>query len=54
MLGGVVSFGIVLMKVVPVIPGSFTRAEWIVLAGWCALGLLAWGRGRSGSRSSSP
>jgi len=54
MPGGVVSFGIVLMKVVPVIPGSFTRAEWIVLAGWCALGLLAWGRGRSGSRSSSP
>ena len=54
MLGAVVSFGIILMKVVPAIPGSFTRAEWIVLAGWCALGLLAWGRGRSGSRSSSP
>jgi len=34
------------MKVVPVIPGSFTRAEWIVLAGWCALGLLAWFLGR--------
>jgi len=42
MLGAVVSLGIVLMKVVPAIPGSFTRAEWIALAAWCALGLLAW------------
>ena len=41
-LGALVSLAIVLMKAVPVVPGSFTRAEWIALAGWCALGLTFW------------
>jgi basic amino acid/polyamine antiporter, APA family len=38
-LGAVVSAAIVLMKVVPAVPGSFTRAEWIALAAWVGLGL---------------
>jgi len=30
----------VLVKIVPVVPGHFTRYEWIALAIWAALGLL--------------
>jgi APA family basic amino acid/polyamine antiporter len=41
-LGCGVSVLIILMKVVPVIPGSFTSAEWIAFAGWSALGLVCW------------
>jgi len=30
------------------VPGSFTRAEWIALAAWSAVGFLFWfGRPRS-------
>jgi amino acid transporter len=38
-LGAAVSAGIILMKVIPAIPGSFTGIEWITLAAWCGLGL---------------
>ena len=38
--GAIVSVAIVLMKVVPVVPGSFGWPEWVALGGWCALGLL--------------
>lgn len=41
-VGVVGSAAIILMKVVPSVPGSFTRAEWLALAGWCALGLAFW------------
>jgi APA family basic amino acid/polyamine antiporter len=41
-LGAAVSVAIVLMKVVPAVPGSFTRAEWIAFAAWSAFGLLFW------------
>lgn len=37
--GAVVSVVIVLMKVIPAVPGSFGWPEWIALGGWCALGL---------------
>lgn len=40
LFGFVVSVGIILMKVVPMVPGSFTRAEWIALASWGGLGLI--------------
>ncbi len=40
--GAAVSTAIVLMKVVPGVPGSFTRAEWIAFAGWSAFGLGFW------------
>jgi len=41
-LGAVVSAAIILMKIVPGVPGSFTRAEWIAFAGWSAFGLTFW------------
>jgi len=37
--GAIVSVAIVLMKVIPAVPGSFGWPEWIALGGWCALGL---------------
>jgi len=42
--GGFVSFAIVLLKVIPSVPGSFTTPEWIALAAWCALGAAFWMR----------
>jgi hypothetical protein len=41
-IGVAVSLAIVLMKIVPGVPGSFTRAEWIAFAAWSAFGLLFW------------
>jgi basic amino acid/polyamine antiporter, APA family len=41
-IGAVVSIAIVLMKIVPGVPGSFTRAEWVSFVGWSALGLTFW------------
>ena len=38
--GAIVSVVIVLMKVIPAVPGSFGAPEWIALGGWCVLGLL--------------
>ena len=40
--GAVVSVAIVLMKVIPAVPGSFRWAEWVALGSWCVLGLLLW------------
>jgi amino acid transporter len=40
--GATVASAIVLMKVVPSVPGSFGRAEWAAFALWCALGALLW------------
>ncbi len=40
--GAVVSAAIVLMKALPMVPGSFSRAEWIAFAFWCALGAIFW------------
>lgn len=39
-VGMVVSASLMLMKLVPAIPGHFTRAEWIALGVWLAIGLL--------------
>ena len=41
-LGCAVSTAIILMKVVPSVPGSFTRPEWIAFAAWSAAGLVFW------------
>jgi amino acid transporter len=41
-LGAAVSLSIVLMKIVPTVPGSFTSAEWIAFAAWSGFGLLFW------------
>ena len=40
--GAVVSAAIIAMKVIPAVPGSFTRAEWIAFGLWTGLGLLFW------------
>jgi len=41
-LGAIVASAIVLMKVIPQVPGSFTGAEWTAFAGWSAIGLAFW------------
>jgi amino acid transporter len=40
--GATVSVAIVLMKVVPGVPGSFTSAEWIAFGAWSGVGLAFW------------
>jgi len=40
--GCAVSAAIVLMKIVPSVPGSFTRPEWIAFVSWSAAGLVFW------------
>jgi hypothetical protein len=42
-VGCAVATAIILMKVVPSVPGSFTRPEWIAFAAWSGLGLAFWG-----------
>jgi APA family basic amino acid/polyamine antiporter len=50
--GAAVSAAILVMKIWPTVPGSFTAAEWIALAGWSALGLVLAGARRD--RRSAP
>jgi basic amino acid/polyamine antiporter, APA family len=40
--GAAVALAIVAMKVVPSVPGSFTRAEWISFGLWSLLGTVFW------------
>jgi amino acid transporter len=40
--GAIVSVAIILMKIVPGVPGSFTQAEWTSFVAWAAVGLLFW------------
>ncbi len=40
--GGIVSTAIIMMKVIPGVPGSFSRAEWVSFAGWSLIGLVFW------------
>lgn len=39
-VGAGVSVVIILMKVIPVVPGSFRLVEWMALGAWCGLGLM--------------
>jgi amino acid transporter len=48
-LGIMVSLLLFLMKVLPIIPGHFSRAEWITLGMWLALGAILHRRPRSAS-----
>jgi basic amino acid/polyamine antiporter, APA family len=41
-LGALVALGIITMKLVPAIPGSFGRLEWAILGAWLLLGVLLW------------
>jgi len=45
-IGACVSLALVLMKLLPGVPGHFTLAEWVALAMWLALGFLLHGRPR--------
>lgn len=40
--GVIVATAIILMKIVPGVPGSFGRAEWIAFVAWSLLGLTFW------------
>jgi hypothetical protein len=40
MFGLLVTSLMVLVKVVPIVPGHFTRYEWMALAVWAGLGVL--------------
>ena len=40
--GALVSVAIVLLKVVPIVPGSFSRGEWIAFGAWCVIGCGLW------------
>jgi len=40
MLGMVISALLVLMKLVPAVPGHFSGAEWIAMGIWVAIGLM--------------
>jgi amino acid transporter len=40
--GAIVSVLIVAMKVLPFVPGSFTRIEWTSFLTWCGIGALFW------------
>jgi basic amino acid/polyamine antiporter, APA family len=42
LFGAAVSGAIILMKLVPTVPGSFTGIEWLVLAAWVGIGLACW------------
>jgi len=39
--GFLVAIALALMKIIPMIPGHFTRYEWVALAAWGVLGALA-------------
>jgi amino acid transporter len=39
-LGALVSMALIAIKLLPLIPGSFTKAEWIVFVLWIVVGLL--------------
>jgi amino acid transporter len=41
-MGATVSGAIVVIKVVPAVPGSFSLYEWIAFAVWVAIGLVVW------------
>jgi amino acid transporter len=41
-VGVAVASAIILMKIVPAVPGSFTSAEWIAFAAWSAFGAAFW------------
>jgi basic amino acid/polyamine antiporter, APA family len=41
-LGSVVAIAIVLMKIVPGVPGSFSRAEWTAFVAWSVTGVAFW------------
>jgi len=50
LIGGTVALALVLMKVLPWVPGHFTRDEAIALGVWALLGATMWLSGRRGGK----
>jgi amino acid transporter len=50
LLGALVSFAMVLMKVLPYVPGNFSRWEWLALGLWLVTGILI-GRPRGSEKN---
>ncbi len=48
-LGMTISALLILMKLVPAVPGHFTAAEWVALVVWLAIGLLLHRRAKTGA-----
>jgi hypothetical protein len=46
-LGLLVAIAMILMKIVPAIPGHFTMYEWLALGIWIALGAISHRRART-------
>ena len=51
-LGSAVGLMMILMKLVPAVPGHFSRYEWIAFSLWIAAGALLWFRTPSAARRS--
>jgi len=49
-MGALVSFAMVLMKVLPYVPGNFSRWEWLALGLWLVIGILI-GRPRGSEKN---
>lgn len=47
--GAIIALLLILMKVIPLIPGSFGRYEYLAFVAWIALGFLLWKRRRASS-----
>jgi hypothetical protein len=52
-LGLFVATALVFMKIVPVVPGHFSNYEWLALAAWVLLGILAARQGNPERKDSS-
>jgi APA family basic amino acid/polyamine antiporter len=53
-LGVAVGCALVVMKIVPLVPGSFGPAEWTAFALWSTLGAILWFHAGRGRRSHPP
>lgn len=51
--GAVVALLLVLMKILPFVPGHFDVYEWLALGLWCGAGLLLWRRARPDTPAST-
>jgi len=46
LLGAALGLGMILMKVVPLVPGHFSVYEWLALVIWISVGVLLGWRGQ--------
>lgn len=54
-IGVVVTVALILMKLLPIVPGHFSRWEWISMAGWVVVGVaLRWTAGARAEATGAP